>query len=142
MKVVVIEMRKCEGLAGDDPLGLWIRLFRATTTQELDDIERSGVPIMAEAVREMRKIQHEDIQRMVALSYELAEYDEAIVIREAEERGIELGERRGEQRGIELGEERAEQRLIRRMAAGGLSIAQIAAASGYSEEQVAALLEA
>jgi predicted transposase/invertase (TIGR01784 family) len=96
---------------------------------------------MSEAVDVVQDLQTDDRMRALAISREMAEHDAAQALGNAERRG----EKRGEKRGIVLGEKRGialgERAIIQRMLANGFDVSHIAEATGYTEQQVAAILK-
>jgi len=86
----------CTPVGADNPLELWLALFKANTEEDLKRIEALEVPDMKEAI---------DAYRITTASPELRElerliskagHDEAQALYCAEKRGEERGEKRGE----------------------------------------------
>jgi predicted transposase/invertase (TIGR01784 family) len=128
-----LELQKLEDVPGKpDMLGLWMRLIRADTTEELDAIRDLEVDVMSRAVEAVQEVQEDRRLRHLALRREMAEHDEAQALGNAE--------RRGEKRGIELGEKRALDSVAFQMHAAGFDAPSISKATGYTEQQVASLL--
>jgi predicted transposase/invertase (TIGR01784 family) len=141
LKLLFLEMKKVGGsLDKTDMLALWLCLIKAQDTEELEVLKRLEVGIMSEAIDVVQDLQTDDRMRALAISREMAEHDAAQALSNAEKRGIALGEQRGialgEKRGVEIG-----RRIVaEQMLANGFDVSHIAKATGYTEQQVTAIL--
>lgn len=134
----LFELRKLKGpLDKTDMLALWLRLIKAISTEELDEIDALGVSIMSKATEAVRDIQKDRKLSHLALRREIAEHDEAQALGNAERRGVEIGERRG----IEIGERRALDFVVGQMYAAGSDIGHIAKMTGYTKQQISSILK-
>ena len=116
----------------------WIRFFNVRTESDLDmlrmQMKNAGI---LEAIKE---IEHMSLSRWAKARYE--EHMKCVMDRKAEDayvydRGVEAGIEQGIERGIEQG--RTD--IIVRMYRNGLSVEQIAAATGEHPDEVKKLLD-
>ena len=124
----------------------WIRFFNVRTEGDLDMLrmqtKNAGI---LEAIKE---IEHMSLSRWAKAQYE--EHMKCVMDRKAEdayvydrgvEAGIERGIEQGIERGIEQGIEQGRTDIIVRMYRNGLSVEQIAAATGEHPDEVKKLLD-
>ena len=124
----------------------WIRFFNVRTESDLDMLrmqtKNAGI---LEAIKE---IEHMSLSRWAKAQYE--EHMKCVMDRKAEdayvydrgvEAGIERGIEQGIERGIEQGIEQGRTDIIVRMYRNGLSVEQIAAATGEHPDEVKKLLD-
>ena len=128
----------------------WIRFFNVRTEGDLDMLrmqtKNAGI---LEAIKE---IEHMSLSRWAKAQYE--EHMKCVMDRKAEdayvydrgveagiERGIEQGMEQGIKKGIKKGIEQGRTDIIVRMYRNGLSVEQIAAATGEHPDEVKRLLD-
>lgn len=92
----IIELKKLENVSEEEELEYgdiirWARFISAKTWEEYESFGRED-EAMAEAVKELKKINADEIERLKYLHREIALRDEYQYKREAEERGKEAGE--------------------------------------------------
>jgi predicted transposase/invertase (TIGR01784 family) len=140
------ELRKLpKTINRDDPVELWLRLFRAKTVEELDNLTKIGGTTMTAAVAEMTRLGHSAELEALEWARYRARHDEVNALHTAEKRGIaigkkdgiEIGEKRGEKRGIKIGETRGETRgRALTYKEFGLSVEEIARRTGLTPEEI------
>jgi predicted transposase/invertase (TIGR01784 family) len=74
-----------EVVRADDELLLWLRLFKAKTVEELQQIEALGVPVMAEAIEAFRHIAATKDYKEIERLRDRARHNEASALRHAAE---------------------------------------------------------
>ena len=87
-----------EEISRNDLLLLWLSLFKANTEEELQQINRMGVPELSEAVSAYHRVMTSNEFKEMERLNELAGHNEAAALRNAEQRGEKRGEKRGAQR--------------------------------------------
>ena len=102
----IIELKKLESLSEEEErecidIIRWARFISANTWEEYEKLG-SEDDAMAEAVKELKKINADEIERLRYLHREMALRDEYQYKREAEERGKEIGEKKGEESAFEI----------------------------------------
>ena len=123
------ELKKLpEAVSGEDPLLLWLSLFKAETAEELKKIKETGVSTMEQAINAYYNITASpkflEIQRL----REKAGHDEAQALRHAKQEGLQKGMQEGMQkRNIEI---------ARNLMEVGMPLHQIAAATGLTLEEL------
>jgi len=85
-------------ISRNDLLLLWLSLFKANTEEELQQINRMGVPELSEAVSAYHRVMTSNEFKEMERLNELAGHNEAAALRNAEQRGEKRGEKRGAQR--------------------------------------------
>lgn len=75
----------------NDPLLLWLSLFKANTKEELEKIRALEVPIMDQALKEYDRITASPEFREKMRLYEKARHDEAQALHNAENKGLQKG---------------------------------------------------
>lgn len=127
LQLNLIELKKADRLGLDTgPLRDWITFFEHW--QETALMANITHPPVQRAMAQLQALSADDEARYRALARERALHDEATLLKDAEERGEKRGERRGR--------EDTARNLLR---IGLLDNAQIAQATGLSEERVQAL---
>jgi len=116
----------------DDPLLLWLSLFKADTEEELEKIKAMEVPDMSQAINAYYTItassKFKEIERLRAK----ASHDEAQALYHAEQRGEQRGEQKGKQEGIL--ERNIE--IAKKVLQMGMSIEQAMQITGMSREEI------
>jgi predicted transposase/invertase (TIGR01784 family) len=80
-----------EVVNADDELKLWLSLFKANTEEELNKIEKLGVPIMRQAINAYRHISATDeFKQLEKIRFE-AKSNEAAALRNAKQEGKQEG---------------------------------------------------
>lgn len=108
---------------------LWLQLINAETEEELEMLDKSGVPEIQKAVVILHEMSlDEEVQEMARLREKWI-FDETSAISNAEERGKkigkEIGEKIGEKRGRKIGAEKEREKLIEKMRNSGMTEEQI-----------------
>jgi len=67
----------------NNELGLWLKLFKANTEEELQKIEKLGVPVMNQAIQAYRHISASEEFKEIERMRERARHDEAEAISHA-----------------------------------------------------------
>ena len=84
------ELKKLPPLnSKDSGRDLWLKLFRAETEEELERIEKMGVPVMSEALQAYRHVAASDEFKEIERMRSKARHDEAQALRNAEQRGAD-----------------------------------------------------
>jgi len=81
-------------ISKNDLLLLWLALFKADTEEELQQIDGMGVPELSEAVSAYHRVMTSNELKEMERLNELAGYNEAAALRNAEQRGEKRGEKR------------------------------------------------
>lgn len=115
-----------------DTLLLWLSLFRAETEEELEKIKGMGVPTMEQAISAYYSITASSEFREIERLREKAGHDEAQALQNAEQKGIQKGIQQGMQQGMQQGKFEIARKLIEM----GLTMDQIAAATGLSQTEI------
>ena len=92
----------------------WMRFLGGKSRKEFEDMARKDEYI-EEAYNELKKLSLDEQKR---LEYELrqkAVRDHNMMMKSAEKRGLEIGEKRGEERRIEIGKRQGEQLALKRI---------------------------
>ncbi len=120
---------------------MWAKFINAEHEEEFRNLKGRD-DYMDSALRQLEVISQDPDMRMEYEARQKAIRDHNQLMKESEQRGIEIGE----QRGIEIGEQRGEQRkaeeTARNFLAMGLSVEQVANGTGLTVEQVKALQSA
>ncbi len=92
-RIIVFELPKLpKEVTADNGMELWLSLFRAKTVEELDALERMGVPEVQEAIHAYRDITVTPEFREAERLRSKARHDEAQAVYTAEQRGRQEGE--------------------------------------------------
>lgn len=108
----------------EEPLLLWLSLFKAETEEELEKIKEMGVPAMEKAINAYYSITASDQFREIERLRERAGHDEAQALYHAEQKGRQEGisERNGE--------------IAKNLMDMGIPLHQIIAATGLTAEEL------
>lgn len=136
--ILFFELRKLSRtVEKDNRKKLWLQLIDAETEEELEMLEKTGVPEIQKAVVILHEMSaDEELQEMARLREKWA-HDEASAISNAEKRGEEKGRKEGMERGRKEGMERGRKEGIEK---GKEEIIQKLRKSGMSEEQIKMIL--
>ncbi len=95
----------------------WLQFINADSEEDFEMVEATSMPIIQKAVKIIYDMSEDTKTREIARLREKALHDEASLMRQAQEKGIAIGEKRG----------RAEERnsIIAKMKASGMSEEQI-----------------
>ena len=115
MEMYVLELQKLspEDL-NEKGIIRWMRFLGGKSRKEFEDMAKKDEYI-EEAYNELKKLSLDEQKR---LEYELrqkAVRDHNMMMKSAEKRGLEIGEKRGEKRGIEIGKRQGEQLALKRI---------------------------
>lgn len=116
----------------EDGLIRWMRFLRGKSRKEFEEMAKKDEYI-EEAYNELKKLSLDEQKR---LEYELrqkAVRDHNMMMKSAEKRGLEIGEKRGEKRGIEIGRKQGERIALKRIVENQIK-------AGKSAEETAELL--
>jgi len=81
---------------------LWLKLFKADTEEELNEIEATEVPIMREAVEAYRKVSTSPKMQEIERMRLRASHDEAQAMKKSRNEGRKEGQKKGRKEGAEL----------------------------------------
>lgn len=133
MELYILELKKLPPEdQSEDGIIRWMRFLGGKSRKEFEDMARKDEYI-EEAYNELKKLSLDEQKR---LEYELrqkAVRDHNMMMKSAEKRGLEIGEKRGEKRGIEIGKRQGEQLALKRIIERQLE-------SGKTEKETADLL--
>lgn len=115
MELYILELKKLPPEdQSEDGIIRWMRFLGGKSRKEFEDMARKDEYI-EEAYNELKKLSLDEQKR---LEYELrqkAVRDHNMMMKSAEKRGLEIGEKRGEKRGIEIGKRQGEQLALKRI---------------------------
>ena len=141
MEFHVIELPKLpeELKEKSDDLLLWAKFINAERKEEFEMLSQKNEAI-EKAYRRLQVISQDKEKRLEYEAREKAVRDYNQGMKEATERGIEIGEKRGieigEKRGIEIGREERAVGIAKKLFSFGMTPEDIAEATGLSAEQV------
>ena len=98
------ELSKLPEVSGpDDKLKLWLSLFKAKTTEDLEKIIAMGVPVMQEAINAYQTLSEADRFRELERTRHFAEADKASALANARDEGRAIGRDEGRAMGRDEG---------------------------------------
>jgi predicted transposase/invertase (TIGR01784 family) len=106
MSLHFFELPKVPKATGtEDELGLWLTLFKATTVEELDRIEKLEVPVMKEAISEYRSVTATDEFKELERQRHFAKHNRLSALGNARREGMAKGMTKGIAKGRAEGAE-------------------------------------
>jgi len=104
MSLQYFELSKLPEVSGpDDKLKLWLSLFKAKTTEDLEKIIAMGVPVMQEAINAYQTLSEADRFRELERTRHFAEADKASALANARDEGRAIGRDEGRAMGRDEG---------------------------------------
>jgi predicted transposase/invertase (TIGR01784 family) len=131
MEVHTLELPKLPEQGDETKLCAWLEFIRATKEEEFDMLAEKD-PDIGLAVVKLKNLSQDERLRELAISREKLEWDIASREEGAEKRGLEMGLRKGWEEGREEGQSEAQQVIARNLLKLGMSIEDIAQATGLS----------
>lgn len=127
------ELKKLpDNVTEDDPLLLWLSLFKADTKEELEKIRKLEVPEMEQAINAYYTITASSEFREKERLREKARHDEAQALYHAEQKGIAKGKIEGKQEGIA----ERNREIVRNLLAMDMPLNQIVKVTGLTQKEI------
>ncbi len=109
----------------DDPMELWLQFINAENEEEYAMLQNTGVEPIKKAVTVIHEMSADEKTRELAWFREKALHDEAALLYESKQEGIEEGRKEGREEGRKEGIEKGRSEMIEKMRRAGFSDEEI-----------------